>query len=352
MATKSKPQSPSRSSLNLVRLNKFIADAGITSRRKAEELIENGSVKINGKVCTQLAVKVDVKVDKVQVKGKLINPDLKRRVYYLFNKPKQVLTAMSDDKERITVADYFKKIKTTLHPVGRLDWDSEGLLLMTNDGDFTQEVIHPRSEIIKTYIVKVDGKPTNEQLEKLKTGVSIIGGKARASHISRHKRGSSQKYDWIKISITEGRNRQVRKMFEKIGFDVLKLQRVAIGGLPLGSTKSGQYRELKSEELLKIFNKKPEKKDKTIKTTDSVDKKESTERPERSTKRSSFKKDSKPRSSSSTKKYSKTADSTKGSKPRKKTSRTSSSSKAYTSTKNSTNKKTSRTTKPIRKKGR
>lgn len=239
----------------LVRLNKFISDAGIASRRKADELIEQGSVKVNGQTCMDFSYRVHPEKDKVQVKGRLIRPELKLKKYFMFNKPKQVLTTMSDDKGRTTVADYFAKVKFKLHPVGRLDWDSEGLLLMTNDGDFTQEVIHPRSQILKTYIAKVDGQPTEVQLEKLKKGVSILGGKARAHHVSYYKRGTSEKYAWIKIAISEGKNRQIRRMFEKIGYDVLKLQRISIGALPLGGLKPGHYRELSVKELLKIFGK-------------------------------------------------------------------------------------------------
>lgn len=158
----------------------------------------------------------------------------------MLHKPKGVLTTMEDPLGRPTIAEYIKHLPVRLFPVGRLDWDSEGLLLLTNDGEYAQKITHPSSEITKTYLVKVDGYPKREDLEKLKSGVSIIGGKAKALVATWHKKGESKKYSWIKVVITEGRNRQIRNMFEKIGFDVLKLQRVAIGRLRLGALPKGE----------------------------------------------------------------------------------------------------------------
>jgi 23S rRNA pseudouridine2605 synthase len=154
-------------------------------------------------------------------------------------------------------------MKTRLFPGGRLDWDSEGLLLLTNDGDFSNEVMHPRKGIAKTYLVKVDGQPTAAHLQKLLDGVTIIGGKVKALRVERQNKGSS-KYDWIKISISEGKNRQVRRMFEKIGFDVTKLKRISIGQLKLGTLKKGEYRQLTALEMEKIF-----KPSKTLSSTSS-----------------------------------------------------------------------------------
>ena len=159
---------------------------------------------------------------------------------------------MSDPQGRTTVADFFSRVKGRVFPVGRLDWDSEGLLLMTNDGRFAQEVAHPKKEIPKTYLVKLDGQPTAEQLAKLKRGVSIVGGKVKALHVEKIQRGAN-KYGWYKIVITEGKNRQVRRMFEKIGFDVKKLQRVAIGKLTIGKTRKGEFRELTEKDLRRVF---------------------------------------------------------------------------------------------------
>jgi 23S rRNA pseudouridine2605 synthase len=160
-------------------------------------------------------------------------------VYVMFNKPKGILTTMEDPLGRPTIASFLDEIPYRVFPVGRLDWDSEGLLLLTNDGDYAQKVAHPTAEVTKTYLVKVDGKPTDEKLNKLLKGVSILGGKAKAKSVEKIKKGRDQ-YDWIKIVITEGRNRQIRQMFEKIGYDVLKLQRVAIGRLRIGNLERGQ----------------------------------------------------------------------------------------------------------------
>lgn len=236
---------------NTLRLNKFIADSGLTSRRKADELIEKGQVKVNGRTVIELGTRVDEKQDQVRVKGKLITQPIQKS-YFIFNKPKNVVSTLSDPEGRPTVADYFKNQKERLFPVGRLDWDSEGLLLMTNDGDFANEVSHPKKKIPKTYIVKIDGKITASQIFKLKKGVSIIGGKAQALHVEAIHRNTG-KYDWVKIVITEGRNRQVRKMFEKIGFDVKKLQRVSVGQLRIGTLRKGEFKALNANQLDRIF---------------------------------------------------------------------------------------------------
>jgi 23S rRNA pseudouridine2605 synthase len=238
----------------LVRLNKFLADHGVASRRKADEMIDQGQVQVNGRKVFELGLKVDPEKDTVKVKGKplLAKP---QPLYFVFNKPRNVVTTTNDPEGRPIVLDFFKKIKKRIFPVGRLDWDTEGLLLLTNDGDFANEISNPASQISKTYHAKLDGIPTEAKLEKLKRGVSIMGGgKVKALHIKRLNKGSSKK-DWIEISIDEGKNRQVRKMFEKIGFDVVKLKRVAIGELKLGSLKSGVYRPLTSKDLEKIFTK-------------------------------------------------------------------------------------------------
>lgn len=238
-----------------VRLNKYLSECGVTSRRKADEMIANGEVMINGKKVYELGTRVHPQEDRITVRGKPLRPTTDK-IYILFHKPKNVVTTMEDPTGRPTVADYFERLPVRVFPVGRLDWDTEGMLLLTNDGDFAQKINHPSEEIPKTYLVKVDGKPTSEQLEKLKRGVSIIGGKVAAKHVERIKRGAD-KYDWIKIVITEGKNRQIRKMFEKIGFDVIKLQRVAIGRLRMGTLKRGEYVFLTRKGLDKIFQKEP-----------------------------------------------------------------------------------------------
>ncbi len=246
------------SSSQLVRLNKYLADHGIASRRKADELIDEGRVQVNGRKVFELGVKINPDKDQVKVSGKLVKAK-PQPIYFVFNKPKSVVTTTSDPQGRPIVMDFFKRIRKRIFPVGRLDWDTEGLLLMTNDGDFSNEISSPESKIPKTYHAKLDGIITQAKMDKLRRGVSIIGGKVRALHIKKLKKGSEKK-DWVEITITEGKNRQVRKMFEKVGYDVEKLKRVAIGQMKLGPLKSGDYRPLTRKDLENIFSKKPTKK--------------------------------------------------------------------------------------------
>jgi 23S rRNA pseudouridine2605 synthase len=236
-----------------MRLNKYLAECGITSRRGADELITEGAVQINGKRVYELGIKVNLKADKVLVNGKPVRPEI-RKVYVIFNKPKGVMTTMEDPEGRPCIGEYFKRFDSRVFPVGRLDYDSEGLLLLTNDGEFAQRVTHPKHEVLKTYLVKVNGQPTEEQVHKLRTGVTIIGGRVAAREIDRLKGTASDKYDWFKIVIGEGKNRQIRRMFEKIGYDVMKLQRIAIGRLKMGGLARGEWALLNPEEVEKIFH--------------------------------------------------------------------------------------------------
>lgn len=235
-----------------VRLNKFIADAGICSRRKADELIQDGKVRVNGKTITELGLQVHPTKDEIFVNNKPIT-SAPEKVYILFHKPAQVMTTMSDPQGRPTVADYVTHLPYRVFPVGRLDWDTEGLLLLTNDGEFANRVMHPKHGIAKTYIVKLNGQPSDDHLKKLRYGVTIEGGKARALVAEKLKGRGSDQYDWIKIVIDEGRNRQVRRMIEKIGFDVKKLQRVAIGRLTMGDLERGKMRFLGPKDIIRIF---------------------------------------------------------------------------------------------------
>lgn len=225
-----------------VRLNKLIADSGLASRRHADRMIEEGQVTVNGKRVYELGVKVDPTQDSIKVNGKMLQKPLAQKFYLVFNKPAGVLTTMDDPEGRPTVAEYLGGVPVRVFPVGRLDWDSEGMILLTNDGDYANKVMHPKAEVTKTYLVKLDGQPGPQHLEKLRHGVSIVGGKVSARHIEKISKSGdkkSDKYEWYKIVITEGKNRQIRQMFAKIGFDVIKLQRVAIGRLRMGSVKTG-----------------------------------------------------------------------------------------------------------------
>lgn len=236
-----------------IRLNKLIAEAGLASRRGADEIIEQGLVTVNGKKVYELGIKVDPLNDKIFVDGKPLRR-VTHKIYLVFNKPKGVLTTMEDPHERPTIADYLDKVPYRVFPVGRLDWDSEGLLLLTNDGDFANKVTNPKSDVTKTYLVKVNGQPKPEQIQKLLKGVSIVGGKVAAKYIEKIKRkDASDQYNWYKVVITEGKNRQIRQMFEKIGFDVMKLQRVAIGRLRLGHLERGELVFMSEDALDKVF---------------------------------------------------------------------------------------------------
>lgn len=237
----------------LVRLNKYLAQNGIASRRHVDRMIEEGQISVNGKKVFEMGIKVDPTKDRIVVGGKPLQI-VKDKVYLIFHKPKEVLTTMSDPLGRPAIGDYLNQFPIRVFPIGRLDYDSEGLILLSNDGDFANKVTHPSHEITKTYLVKVDGKPEAKHIQKLKTGVSIIGGRVAAKHIEKIKmKDGSDKYDWYKIIITEGKNRQIRQMFTKIGFDVMKLQRVSIGRLKLGALDRGEIRELSELDIQKVF---------------------------------------------------------------------------------------------------
>ena len=238
--------------MSQIRLNKLISQSGLASRRKADELIAEGAVIVNGKKAFELGMQVDPENDQITVKGKLLRK-APPKLYLMFNKPKQVVTTMEDPQGRPCISDFIRKIPVRVFPVGRLDWDSEGLILLTNDGEFAQKVAHPKLGIPKTYLVKVDAEPRPLQIQKLLRGVSIPSGRAKAQHIEKIERSSTGKYCWLKVVIDEGQNRQIRFMFEKIGLDVLKLQRVSIGHLKLGKLPRGEFVRLSEGDVRLIF---------------------------------------------------------------------------------------------------
>lgn len=244
-----------------------MSDNGLTSRRQADEWIAEGRVSVNGKRVYELGIKVNPKSDHVVVDGKPLRPSTHDKLYLALNKPKGVLTTMDDPLGRPTIAQFLDQVPVRVFPVGRLDWDSEGLLLLTNDGEFANKVMHPKSDITKTYLVKLDGHPEPNHIQKLMTGVTIVGGKVRARHVEKIRRpDGSDKYDWYKIVITEGKNRQIRQMFEKIGFDVMKLQRVAVGRLKLGPLGRGELAFLHESLLERVFQADEPEKQKTEST--------------------------------------------------------------------------------------
>ena len=231
------------------RLQKVIAQSGYTSRRKAEELIQQGKVTVNGEVVTVLGTKV-TKKDTICVNGKIINKEDK--VYYVLNKPRGVVSAVSDDKGRKTVVDLIKTTKR-IYPVGRLDYDTTGLIILTNDGELTNFLIHPKNNIEKVYIAKIKGLITKEHLKALCGGVIIDGkktGKAKAKIIRLDKKTNTSV---VELIIHEGRNHQVKKMFEAIGYNVLKLKRESVAFLTLDGLKSGDYRELSIKEVKMLY---------------------------------------------------------------------------------------------------
>lgn len=232
------------------RLQKVIANAGYASRRKAEELITLGKVKVNGVVIKELGTKVKDS-DKVEVCGELINKELK--VYYLLNKPRGVITSVSDDRERKTVVDIIKS-PYRIYPIGRLDYDTTGILILTNDGDFANLLMHPKNEIEKVYIAKVKGILSLETSKKLKQGIIIDDYKTSPAKVKVRKTDKKENTCIVEITIHEGKNHQVKKMFESVGYEVLKLKRERIGMITLGKLQSGEFRKLNSKEVQQLYN--------------------------------------------------------------------------------------------------
>ena len=234
------------------RLNKYIASCGVCSRRKSDELISSGKVKVNGQVVTNLGEKVSSK-DIVEVDNKLIQKE-EKKVYIVLNKPRGYVTTNSDEYNRKNVIDLIDE-DVRVYSIGRLDKDTEGLLLLTNDGEFSNKVMHPRNKIEKTYIVTTDTNVTNEQLDKLRNGV-VIG-----DYITRPAKIKRIGNDKVQIIISEGKNRQVRRMCDSVGINLLNLRRIQVGNILLGNLQSGKYRYLTAKEkneLIALYNKEAE----------------------------------------------------------------------------------------------
>lgn len=247
------------------RLQKIISRSGIASRRKAEEMIVQGRVSINGEVVRELGSKADMESDHIKVDGKLLRPP-SRMIYLALNKPRGYVTTRSDPEGRPTVMDLIKKIKAPVYPVGRLDYNSEGLLLLTNDGDLANRLTSTSSGILKTYLVKVRGQPQEKDIERLRQGILLDGRRTlpaqirlmRTTEATRREPSGERSSDaagansWYEVIITEGRQNQIRRVFSLIGHPVQKLKRMKIGPITLGGLLAGEFRYLTPAELRQI----------------------------------------------------------------------------------------------------
>lgn len=236
----------------LMRLQKFLSRAGISSRRKAEELMSEGRVIVNGKRATELGTKIDPDKDRVEVDGSLIRLP-SSFVYLLMNKPRGYITTLDDPEDRPIVTDLLPEKMPRVWPVGRLDWDSEGLLLLTDDGDLTHALTHPSHHVKKGYAVKVQGRIPEDHpaLATIKGGIELDGAITLPAQVA--VRGHTDKHTWIEFVIEEGKHRQIRRMCEAVGWKVLRLRRIALGPLTLEGVKPGEYRSLTSAEVHALY---------------------------------------------------------------------------------------------------
>lgn len=231
------------------RLQKIIANAGITSRRKAEALIADGKVAVNGHVVKELGAKADIQKDEIIVNGVPIEKE--EPVYYLLYKPSGVISSVKDESDRKVVTDFIQTDKR-IYPVGRLDFDTSGVLIMTNDGDFANQLMHPKYKVEKSYFAKVEGVPSREAIKKLNKGIQLEDVKTAPAFVKVRKSDTKKGTSIVELTIHEGRNRQVRRMLEAIGHPVVKLKRERYGILDLKGLNAGEYRELKPHEVKKL----------------------------------------------------------------------------------------------------
>lgn len=236
--------------MELIRLNKYLAQIGIAARRKIDEMIANGEVTVNDENA-EMGQKIDPDKDIIKVNGKEVKKIAQDNEYYILNKPRKVLCAVSDDSDRKLVTEYINTDKR-LFPVGRLDYETEGLIILTNDGEIFNKIVHPKAELYKKYVAKVPGKLTEKDIEILREGVILDDGMTLPAKV---KLVYQDEYNsTVKIEIREGRNRQIRRMLQSIGYRVQYLKRVAIGDIDLGGLKPGEYRELTDEEIEYLRN--------------------------------------------------------------------------------------------------
>lgn len=231
------------------RLQKIIANSGYTSRRKAEELIKNGQVKVNGNIVCELGTKVS-STDTIEVEGNILERT-EKKVYYMLNKPRGVISSVTDDLNRKTVVSLIDT-DLRIYPIGRLDYDTTGLILLTNDGELANMLMHPKNEVEKTYIAKIEGILTPSEFYGLKKGIEIDGRKVLPTHLKVRKQTEDSQI--VEIGIVEGRNHIVKKIFESLGHPVSKLKRESYAFLSLGNLKSGEYRELSLKEVKRLYS--------------------------------------------------------------------------------------------------
>lgn len=232
-----------------IRLQKIIAHSGITSRRKAEELIKDGRVTVNGTITTQLGAKADPTKDHVKVDGKLITKK-EKPVYLLLNKPRGFVTTLSDDKKRPTVLNLIKNIRERIYPVGRLDFNTEGLLLLTNNGMLAHGLAHPSKKIPKVYLARVSGIPDEKKMKRLAKGIKLKGIPTAPLKVSIER--ITGKNSWLRFVLTEGKNREIRLLCEAIGHSVSKLKRIKYAFLNLKGVNPGEFRRLDSDEIARL----------------------------------------------------------------------------------------------------
>ena len=234
------------------RLNKIIADAGIASRRAADQLILEGRVSVDGEVITELGNKFDPKICDIKVDGESLSIS-KSKTYLAFHKPAGVISTMSDPEGRSNLGDFFKDRKDRLYHVGRLDKDSEGLILLTNDGELAHRATHPSYGLEKRYLVEIEGEFNKQLSDQLLQGVRLEDGLARAVKVI-HARAVSRNHHWVEITIHEGRYHIIRRLIESLGLKVLRLIRLDFGPISLGDMKPGRHRVLNSQEMTNLFN--------------------------------------------------------------------------------------------------
>lgn len=231
------------------RLNKVLARAGLASRRTADRLIAEGRVTVNGRAVREPGTRVDPARDAIKVDGRRLPQAPARHTYVMLNKPRGYVTTLSDPQGRPTVGELLRGVRGRLFPVGRLDFDSEGLLLLTDDGDLARDLMHPRSGVTKTYAAKVRGTPGPDALARLRAGVPLREGRALPAQVGLLRRGENP---WLEVSVVEGRKHQVRRMLQAVGHPVLKLKRIRYAGLALGDLRTGRLRHLRGEEVERL----------------------------------------------------------------------------------------------------